>query len=56
VNQIAEPDRRAQIIAACFVCAYAGLDLPAIAVGEATRSERTEQRFTARSPRWRRLR
>ncbi len=35
VNQIAEPDRRAQVLAAYFVCTYAGLAVPAIAVGEA---------------------
>jgi MFS family permease len=36
VNQIAEPDRRAQVLAAYFVCTYAGLAVPAIAVGEAS--------------------
>jgi predicted MFS family arabinose efflux permease len=36
VNQIAEPDRRAQVLSTYFVCTYAGLALPAIAVGEAT--------------------
>jgi predicted MFS family arabinose efflux permease len=38
VNQIAEPDRRAQVLAAYFVCTYAGLAVPAIAVGEAVDS------------------
>jgi len=34
VNQIAEPERRAQILAAYFVACYAGIAIPAIAVGE----------------------
>ena len=38
VNQIAEPDRRAQILAAYFVACYSGIALPAIAVGEAANS------------------
>jgi MFS family permease len=38
VNQIAEPDRRAQVLATYFVCTYAGLAVPAIAVGEAADS------------------
>ena len=38
VNQIAEPDRRAQVLASYFVCTYAGLAVPAIAVGAATDS------------------
>ena len=36
VNQIAEPDRRAQVLASYFVCTYAGIALPAIAVGAAS--------------------
>jgi MFS family permease len=36
VNQIAEPERRAQVLAAYFLCTYAGLAVPAIAVGKAT--------------------
>jgi MFS family permease len=38
VNQIAEPERRAKVLAAYFVCTYAGLAVPAIAVGEAADS------------------
>jgi MFS family permease len=38
VNQIAEPERRAQILAAYFVACYAGIAVPAIAVGEAADS------------------
>jgi MFS family permease len=38
VNQIAEPERRAQVLATYFVCTYAGLAVPAITVGEATDS------------------
>lgn len=55
VNQIAELDRRAQVLAAYFVCTYAGLAVPAIVVGRRqTRSERTRLRCTARprSPLW----
>jgi MFS family permease len=38
VNRVAEPERRAQILAAYFVANYAGIALPSIAVGEAVAS------------------
>jgi MFS family permease len=33
VNQIAPPERRAEVLAAYFGCAYGGVALPAVAVG-----------------------
>jgi MFS family permease len=33
VNQIAPPERRAEVLAAYFACAYAGVAIPAVAVG-----------------------
>jgi hypothetical protein len=50
INLIAEPEHRAQTVAAFLSCAFAGLAIPSVAVGLASQSIGTKRPQLRRSP------